>query len=92
MNVSLEVLRLIRNILLRTALISYLLTILIAVATVSLWDVWGGLMVKWFHTSPEALGPIIGSYFAQIKFYYIFVLLAPALGLHWTIKAEEKKG
>lgn len=89
---SLDTLRLIRNTLLRTALIAYLVTLFIALATVALWDTWSGLMAKWFHTNPEILGPLMAGFFTLIKFYYVFVLLVPALGLHWTIKVQAKKG
>jgi hypothetical protein len=32
------------------------------------------------------------SFFTTIKFFALFVLLGPALALHWTLKAEAKAG
>lgn len=82
----------IRNVLLRTLLISLILAYILAGLTVALWDTWSGITSQWFRTPVEELGPMISSWFALIKFYMIFVLLAPALGLHWEIKRRRQKG
>ena len=87
---GLDSLKLLRNVLLRTAVISLLLAYFLAAATVGLWDVWTELTSKVFRTPVSACGPLISNFFALIKFYMIFVLLAPALGLHWEIKKREK--
>ncbi len=88
---TLEVIRLSRNILLRTFVVSFALAVIMASLTLGLWDQWSSITCKLYRTSPEALGAIILGFFAQIKFFYIFILLAPALALHWTLKSEEKK-
>lgn len=80
-----------RNILLRTAVICLGLAWLLAGLTIGLWDVWSGLTSQLFRTPAAELGPLISNWFALIKFYMIFVLLAPAVGLHWEIKHREKQ-
>jgi hypothetical protein len=88
---NLDSLKQIRNVLLRTALISLILAWVLAALTISLWDVWAGMTSQLFRTPAAELGPLISNWFALIKFYMIFVLLAPALGLHWEIKRREKQ-
>ena len=88
---SLDSLRLIRDILLRTVAVCFAITLFSALCTLTLWDTWSALVCRWYHTTPEFVGQLILSFYASVKFYYIFVLLAPALALHWTIKAQEKR-
>lgn len=80
-----------RDILLRTAVVCLVLAWLLAAMTIGLWDVWSVLTSQWFRTPADQLGPLISNWFALIKFYMIFVLLAPAIGLHWEIKRREKR-
>jgi hypothetical protein len=86
---NVDLLKQIRNILLRTALITLILAWLLAGMTIGLWDVWSTTTSQWFRTPTAELGPMISNWFALIKFYLIFVLLAPALGLHWEIKKRQ---
>lgn len=88
---NLDSLKLIRNVLLRTALIGWILAWFLAAITIGLWDTWAGFTSQWFRTPTAEMGPLIANWFAMIKFYLIFVLLAPALGLHWEIKRHERK-
>ncbi len=87
-----ETMRQIRNILLRTFAVTFVLNLLMAAATFGLWDTWTSITGQWFHTSPQSLGPQMVSFFTTIKFFALFVLLGPALALHWTLKAEAKAG
>ena len=88
---NLDTLRLMRNVLFRLAAISFAFAMLMAMLTIGLWDTWAGVTSQWYRTTPAQLGPIVVNFFAMVKFYYIFVVLAPALALHWTIKAAEGK-
>ncbi len=88
---NIESIRFARNILLKVLAVVFVLNLLMAMATFVLWDTWTGVTSQWFHTPPETLGPLIFNFFTATKFFAIFVLLAPALALHWTLKAEEKK-
>lgn len=89
---NLELVRDLRNILFRTLVITYCFTLFMQLATFALWDTWTGLTAQWFRTNVSELGPILVGFFVAIKFYAIFVLLAPALALHWTLKKKEKRG
>lgn len=86
-----ETIRQIRNILLRTFAVTFVLNLLMAAATFGLWDTWTSITGQWFHTSPESLGPQMVNFFTATKFFALFVLLGPALALHWTLRAEERK-
>lgn len=88
---TLDSLRLIRNILLRAAIVCYAFALLMALSTIALWDTWTALTSQWFHTAPETLGPMILYFFSAIKFYAIFILLVPGLAIHWTLKREESR-
>jgi hypothetical protein len=87
---TVDLLKQIRNLLLRTTMVSLILMWLLVIATVALWDTWTSMTSQWFHTPVSELGPMISNWFALIKFYVLFLLLAPALGLHWEIKRREK--
>lgn len=82
-------LRLVRNILLRTVVISVVFNYTALIVTYVFWDVWAGLIAQWFHLTPDALSRSVMLYFfVSVKFCVIFGLLAPALALHWTLKRE----
>lgn len=86
---NLESVRLARNILFRTLVVVFALNLLVALATFGLWDTWTTLTSQWFHTTPEVLGPLMVNFFTTAKFVAIYVLLAPAIALHWTLTAEK---
>jgi len=85
-----ETIRQLRNILLRTFAVVFVLNLLMAAATFGLWDTWTSITGQWFHTSKESLGPLMVNFFSTTKFFAIFCLLAPALALHWTVREEAK--
>ncbi len=87
---NIELLRTIRNILYRTTLICFVLNLFMAIATFGMWDTWMPMTAKYFHTSSETLAPQLFNFFATTKFYFLFVLLAPALAFHWTVKEQQK--
>lgn len=86
-----DTLRLIRNILLRTVVVIFVFNIFTLLITLSLWDTWLKMTCDMFHTTAEAATPVILSFFTTVKFFTIYVLLAPALALHWTIKSSRSK-
>lgn len=88
---SLDSLKQIRSILWRTLLIGLIVTYALAGLTLLLWDTWTSITAQWFRTPVAELGPLMSNWFALIKFYMIYVLLVPTLGLHWEIKRREKK-
>ena len=86
---TLDSLRLLRNILLRTVVISLAFSYAAALITFAFWDTWSAFAEHLLHVRPDALNETVMLYFfVAVKFVNIFFLLAPALALHWTIKRE----
>lgn len=88
---TVESLRLIRNILLRSAVLSYAFLILSVLVWLPFADTWTGLTSNWYHITPETVNNIMVDFLSVVKFYAIFVLLVPGLAIHWTIKREESR-
>ncbi len=88
---KLETIKFFRNVLLRTFAVTFVLNLLMALATFGMWDTWTSITGRWFHTEPQAMGPLMVNFFTATKFFALFVLLGPVLALHWTVKAEERK-
>ena len=88
---TLESLRLLRNILLRSAAISYGFLLLTALLWLPMSDTWTGLTSSWYHVTPETVHNIVIYFLSAAKFFAIFVLLIPGLAIHWTIKRETVK-
>jgi len=87
----LETLRLFRNVLLRIFAIGVVFALLMLIAMLAAWPVWTGLAMRWFHADAAQLGVVALQFFTEIRFYFVFVLLAPALALHWTIGSERAR-
>ncbi len=85
---ALETLRLIRNILLRSFLIGAAIDLVQIVATLTAWSFWISLASAVWHTDEPHLSAVALNYFTLTKFFLVFVLLAPGLAIHWTIKSE----
>jgi hypothetical protein len=82
-----ETVRLIRDILLRTFLISLSIALLIVGIYYGGRHYWDNLMVgRLALIDQESLNVVVVGFFVLIRFYLIFILLAPALALHWTLK------
>lgn len=88
---KLDTIKLLRNVLLRTFAVTFVFNLLMALATFGMWDTWTSITGHWFHTDPQAMGPLMVNFFTATKFFALFVLLGPALALHWTVRAEERK-
>ena len=89
--IALDTLRLVRNILLRCFAIGVVFALLMLVATLAAWPVWTGLAMSWFHADQAQLSAIVLQFFTAIRFYFLFILLAPALALHWTLRSESAR-
>lgn len=85
-----ESIRQIRNILFRTLVCTAVLTWLMQAVTFAFWDTWTGLTSQLFRIGTDGLGETLLNFFLYVKFYAIFILLAPALALHWTLKSQPK--
>ena len=86
-----EVLRVLRNIFLRMFAIGFLLLILVAGLTYLNWETAVQILtVKLNLVNREALGTIILNAILWIRFFVVFLLLVPALALHWTLCAKKQ--
>ncbi len=89
---NLEILRLIRNILFRGFGVGLIIALVLGLVMMVGWTYWMNMAGAWFHTDPTTLTPLMLKFFVDIRFFLLFILLTPALAIHWTIKrAEEKK-
>lgn len=80
---------LIRNLLLKTFLVGLLFAILIFVLTTTFWDKWSTMVFSRFAVNPKELGEMFVNSMLYIRFYLLFVILVPAIALHWTIKSKD---
>ncbi|HEY9683035.1 MAG TPA: hypothetical protein V6C86_15770 [Oculatellaceae cyanobacterium] len=90
--ITLETLRLLENILFRSVLIALLFAIFLAAAAFGGWDSWIGVATKWCHTDEAHISSAMLTLFTEIRFLVVFLLLTPALAIHWTVKRENSKG
>lgn len=86
---TLESLRLLRSVLLRSAVLCYIFLILSALVWLPLADTWTGLATSWYHITADSVHNLVVYFLSAAKFYAIFVLLVPGLALHWTVKREQ---
>lgn len=79
-------LRLARNVLLRGFVVGLVIACVLAMATFFMWPPFIGIATTWFHTDEATVAPLVLEFFLDVRFFLLFVLLTPALALHWTIK------
>jgi hypothetical protein len=86
---SYETLRLFRNILLRSFAVGIVIVLISELITVSGWTIWTGLVGSLLHAKEADLISIVLWFFTIAKLFLLFVVLTPALALHWTLKKEK---
>jgi hypothetical protein len=84
-----DALRVTRNILLRSFVVGLVIAIVLCAVTIMEWDAGMKLATAWLHTSEATITPIVLNFFTNIRFFLLFILLTPALAIHWTIKKER---
>ena len=85
-----ETIRVIRDALFRTFLIGVIFGLAYVCIYFGWRDYWDNLVViRWALIDQKSLGILTLSFFGLIRFYLVFILLAPALALHWTLKRLE---
>ena len=90
---SLESLRILRNILLRAFVIAAGITLLYGVATLLGWRTWSSLVTERWHLIDErTFGILTVAWFSVLRFIVVFGLLVPGLAIHWTLKREAHRG
>ena len=88
---TLDDLRLIRNILLRSFVIGVGLAVIFLILTFAGWQWWMPIATGLFHTQESTISPLVLGFFINLRFFLLFFLLTPALAIHWTIKKEQAK-
>ena len=86
-----EVVRILRNVFLRSFVIGACIGLLIDIATIVGWDTVMPLVIRLFHTDAATLTTLTLYFFTALRFFLAFCVLAPGLALHWTLKAEAKR-
>jgi hypothetical protein len=82
-----ETIGIIRDILFRLFLISLIMGLLFAGVYYGGRGYWDRLIVNRLGLIDEkSLNVVVMEFFVLIRFYLVFILLAPALALHWTLK------
>lgn len=78
-----------RNFLLRTFFIGLLVAIIIfiiAVAFKNSWEIWAE---KIFGVEKDEVGEIIFGFFMNVRLVLLFLILSPAIALHWMSKKAK---
>lgn len=78
-----------RNFLLKTFIVGVLFTLAIFALTSAFWETACTLVYSIFHVSGEELGKLVVTSFLALRFYLVFIILVPAIGLHWTIVSAK---
>jgi hypothetical protein len=86
-----ESIRIIRDVLFRTFLIGVAFGLFYVCIYFGWRDYWDNLVVvRWALVDQKSLDILTLSFLGLIRFYLVFILLAPALALHWTLKQRER--
>lgn len=88
---STETIRVARNVLFRCFVVGFGLALFFGGILAVGWEAWISLAARWFHTTEAVLTPVFLNFLVAIRFFLFFVVLTPALALHWTYKAELKR-
>ncbi len=78
---------LIRNIFFKTFIVGLLFALFLFVMTATLWSHWAPFVFSIFQVNEKELGEIVVKSFINLRFFLIFILLVPAISLHWVIKS-----
>lgn len=82
-------LTLIRDFLFKTFIVGLLFAIFLFAMTVTFWGPWSSLIYSKFQVTEKELGELVVTSFLCLRFYLVFVILVPAIGLHWVIKSNK---
>lgn len=79
----------VRNFLFRTFLVGLVLAIILFVATVALRSVWLSLATTTFNLEEHEVSELVLGTFLHVRIILLFLILAPAIALHWMSKGKE---
>lgn len=78
-----------RNFLLRTFLIGVLFAILIFILVIAFKPTWEMLVTNVFGTDEKESGKIVLTFFMNVRLVLVFLILSPAIALHWMRKKSK---
>ena len=78
-----------RNFLFRTFIIGVLFAIFFAIVTFALWDALMPWVADLFRIAPTEMGELIVTFFMNVRIVLVFLMLAPAIALHWMAKGKK---
>ncbi len=87
-NMNYEILRLIRNILFRSFVVGAIISFVFGLLTMIWWTTWMGMAEQWFHADSATLTQLVVKFFMNVRFFLVFIVLTPALAIHWTLRKE----
>ena len=90
--ITVDGLRLLRNILLRCFVIGAVFVLMSFLVTLWGWKFWENLVVNQLQlANRETFSSVTLSYFASLRFFLGFCLLTPGLALYWTVRRLEQQ-
>ncbi len=88
---ALEILRLLRNILLRSFVVGLGFMILMGLLVIFWWNPWIAIASSWLHTDVATLTPLVLEFLSTVRLVLLLVFLIPGIAIHWTLKRELAK-
>jgi len=80
-----------RNLLLRVFVVGVIFALLYLVVILSFWDTWVSVFGMWKMEEKDAAMVMVAS-FTLLRIILVFLILVPAIALHWTSKANRATG
>lgn len=84
-----ETLRLLRDLCLKMAIVATVISLGSAVILFGMWDVWSKLCFSLYKLDSAQLMLLCVYFYSAAKFFVIYMLLTPALALHWTMRSAH---
>ena len=78
---------LLRDFLFKMFIVSVIFAILLFIGTTLFWNIWASIIYTKFQVGEKELGELVVKFFINLRFFLIFLILTPAISLHWTIKS-----
>ena len=78
-----------RNLLLRAFVVGAVFAVLYFILTISFWDTWVSLLEKMFKLDEKDTARAVIAGFTLIRLILVFLMLVPAIALHWTSKMKQ---
>lgn len=80
----------VKSILFKTFLTGLAFALIIFLLTMKFWDKWSFIVSSRFLLSQKELGELFVNSMLYTRFYLIFVILVPAIAIHWHLKNTNK--